>query len=740
MAAVGTYPIGTGAIAGGFVRSAPIVAITVPLGGTVTSTPVTVTWTYTTLTGRVQTRYRVRLLSQDGTVVLYDTSDVLSAAVTMQLVMELSGGSSYLLGVSAFDGADWSIEDQVPLFYDAPDPGDFPDEPRVGSVYEVGINGVGYMLSDAPGGQNKYQRRVIPLDPQRLATGDTPFSEAIDRYTMIGHIDWSDGAGQKLADRDSSTPRAYRDSDGINPFDPGQLKLLPGCTRIHTSTHTWQKAVVASNKLYMVTGNNTLAMLDDPTDTSASTFTIAAGGTVKDFVTDGTRWYWCDGTGIWAGATAADPGAVLSASNAEVMAWCSDRLIFARNDGTSTTPNVVCVMNYATGGEVATPWSYEVETDVRSITSGDGYAWWAAARYDKSVVYAWQLGATTAPTVALELPAGQDIRSIGFYQGSVFIRATEQTASSAKRAIIYQAATDAGRLTPVRVLEIADTTVDHSVGAFAGDDRFVHFSWKTVDTYSGIGCIDLSTGGWTKWLVAPGGTGIARSICQWYGRTVFCVDGYGVIIENTEAAGDDGSRSSGTLETSVSDLRTSMRKAIHRLEAGFAPLPAGASIGVAYSTDGGNSFVTLDNVTTVGARAASWDLSVETDSISLKVTLNKGTLVTPVLHTLTLRVHPIGLADQILILPINCADQTAGLNNRTLTESGPGAGARRARTLETLVQTLVRVQDVDWRLTGTAHMYDVVACETESVGVADRHVGRQSQDMRATLTLRRAYR
>lgn len=744
---IGVPAIGAGPLAGDYTQAAPSVVVTAPTG-TLTSNTVTVSWTYSSPTGRAQTKFRIRLLSQSGTAVIYDGGVVVSAAGTATISTLLSGGSSYLVSVMAFDGYTWSPPGTSTFLYDQPTVEDYPDEPGVGSVFEVAINGTGYMLADTPT-ESGWERRVIPLDPQRLATGDTPFSEAIDRYTLIGISDWSDGAGQLLRDRDSSSKRGYADGFRVDPFTPGQLRLLPGTSQLLAETYPTQRAVVAGGKLYVSTGDKEITEFDDPADATPTVFTIAGGSTVLDFCSDGYFWYWCDGANIFRKAAASDPGAAWSASDARVMAWCSDRLIIARKGGSSTTPNVVAVMNYASGAEVGTPWSFEEETNVRSITSGDGYAFWAASRWDKSVVYAWQLGSADAPFVGLELPAGQDIQSVGYYQGNVFVRASETGEGSAKRAIIYRCAASAGRLTPERVLEIADTGVDHSPGVFSGNDRFVLFSWRDMNTSTpanpvpGVGCIDLSTGGWAKWTEAPaaaGYTGDVQSITQWYGRTVFTVGGAGVYLENVP--GDtDGSAADGQLETSVIDLGTSVRKVFHKVDMSFDPLPVGSTLQLSYSLDGRSSWTdVLPVVSETGAKAASWDLNVEGDSIAVRITITVGTAATPVVRSLTVRAHPIGIADQVLVLKVNCADRLNGLNGRELPASTTGGGMARLATLESLAQTRVRVQDVDWPVSRTAQVYDLVAVEAKRVGVFTPHNNRQTNSLVATLTLRRAYR
>lgn len=741
MSTIAAPRIGSAGIAGGFARAQPTVTLTAP-SGTINSSPITVTWTYFSPISRTQAYYRIRLLSQDGSSVVYDSAILSGSLVTTDLDLVLSGGSTYQFAVSASDGYDWSTEATSTVFFDGSSLADVTPLAAVGQVYEVGINGVGYMLADHPDRDIRYARRIVPLDPPRLATGDTPFSEAVERYTMLGWSDWSDGAGQRFARRDTSSAKAYYTSSGINPFEPGELRLLPSTSQFRSSAQDPQRAVIAGGKIYIQSSGTQLAAYDDPTDVTATTFSHGAG-TAVDLASDGTYWYVADGSNVWRGATASTPGAAWSTEDAQLIEWCTDRIVIAKKTGSSTTPNAIATLSGAGAvsgpGAGSTPFTFEEETDIRSITSGDGYVWWAAARYDRSVVYSWKLGSTDSYLTAFQVPAGQEVRSVGYYQGNVFIAVTEP-ASTGNRLIIYRGVPQQGALTVTRVLDIADG-VDRSVVDFAGDDRFVFFSWKTVGSFSGIGAIDLSTGGWAKWLEATAGTGNVRSILSWYGRAVFTVDGSGTYIEQIASGGNDNTVSSGVCTFSVDDLNTSQRKRFTNLRINFDPLPAGATITVAYSLDGGTSFTTLTPIVDGdGQKTADWDMDEQSDSMQLRVTLTHGSTTTPVLRNVTVRANAIGLADQVLILPITCYDQVTDLRGRPLPENGAGVGAARARTLEGLVQTSVLVQDVDWQQTQTAQVFDVVACDITSVGVRDPKLGRQAQGQVAVLTLRRSVR
>jgi hypothetical protein len=463
---------------------------------------------------------------------------------------------------------------------------------------------------------------------------------------------------------------------------------------------------------------------------------------VKALATDGEYWYWADGQRIVRNNRAADPGVIWSSSKAEVMEWCSDRMVIARPGGSSATPNVVAVLAQ-NGTEVGGSQLFTMPagTTVTGITSGDGHVWWAATRNDISAVYAWRLGSTESYFTALELPAGQQAVAISYYLGNVFVRSVD----TAGRATIYRCAPSDGALSPFKVLTIDDPAIDHTIGTFAGDESRVYFSWRqagldTIDpdrTASGVGAVDLAGGGWTRWSVpdqsGTEGTGAVRSITLWQGKLVYTVDEFGVIVE------DDVVATSGALESSLIDLGTGLKKVFSVLDVTFDPLPLGGSITVEYSIDGGGTYIALPAVTQAGRKSASFTIDRESDVISIRTVLRATRGFSPVVRTMTLRAYPIGLADQVLVMPINCSDQTAGLNGQLLPGSGKGAGARRARWAESLAQSRVTVQDVDWPVTNETQVYDVIAVDVESVGVFDPAVNRQSQAMVATVTMRRSF-
>ncbi|HKZ20300.1 MAG TPA: hypothetical protein VJQ57_09335 [Acidimicrobiia bacterium] len=733
---IGSFRIGSEAIAGTYARAKPTVALTAP-GTTVSASTVTATWTYTTTVSRAQTHYRVRIYTSDGGTTLFDSGTVSGAGTSSNPSYLLSSLSTYMLGLSAFDGHDWSDEDTTLFTVELEDVVDYPDVDNVGAIYEIGINGTGYMLSDQPGGEYRYRRQTIPLDAPRFAQGDTPFTQAVERYTFMGSADFSGGAGQKWLNRGSSDTSKFWQSEGVNPFEPGELTLLNATDQTLADTYTAQNAVVLGSDLYVQTANAELTKQSTPGGATTA-FTITAAGTISSMTTDGTYWYACDGANIFRKVDAADVAA-WSTENAKLIAYAGDRICMA--DATSgSAPNRFSTLTDAGAVEV-NRLTLAVGTTISSICGGDGYVWFSAYRGNTGAVYAWQAGTSDTPFNVFELPVGQVPTAVAFYQGNLFIRASE-TLASGSRAVIWRGPVSDGRPSPEVVLEIEEAGVAHGPGAFCGDDRFIHFSWRDMTSggRSGVGAIDLSTGGWAKWLYADDDTasGHVRSIVNWNGLVAFTVDGYGAVVD------DEAPLTTGWLRTSHSDLATSLTKVFDEVDVVFEPLPNNGSVSVEYSVDAGGSYQTISGATvsSAGSKTLHAEVAVQGASLGLEITLG-AVATSPSVSTITAKVHPIGLADQLLTLPVNCADRLVGLNRVEIAEQcGPGFGYARARTLESLAQTRVRFQDVDWWNTGTATIWEVIGVEVVETGpgVMDPHQNARTASLVAVLTMRRALR
>lgn len=720
--------LGNGAIAGQQLRSAPLVQVQTPDG--VVTAPV-LAFDYISLIGRPQVSYQYQVRSQDGTLVLFDSGTVISSSNTgITITFTLSAGTSYQIWARAsdtFDTSEWSIAQfKLDLF----DANDYPISDQVGSIYEIGINGQGLMLSDTP--ERMVTRRSAQLDAPRFATGDTPFSEAIERYTFIGQESFRGGAGQRYRDRPDSDETRFLDSRGVNPFlENGGIELLHQMDAEVTDTYATPLLTVASGRTFLVTANGELTSKLTPGGAS-TVFTITGAGAPTSVCSDGTNWYYADGANVFRNSSAADPVTAWSTLNAELVRWAADRIAVTYDDGSGN----ICVSTLGpTGTEEVAGGRFKYPSgsaSVADIAAGDGYMWFIVNRQSSSQIHFWQLGsADTYAAVGLTLPASQRATALGFYLGNVFIRAIETLPGGASRVIIYRCVPAEGRLTPQRVLDW-DATNDQSVGAFAGNDRFVFFTWRDMISAGtgGVGCIDLSTGGWAKWLEA--GAGTVRSIEVWNGRVTFTIDAEGQYTESTDYVFE------GSLTTSLSDNGSGLTKIYDEVTATFDPLPNGGEVTLFTTVNSGTSYDEYAPTSTSGASIASNLLGLEGRSVGVKVKLNSDGVASPLIRTLSVKLHPRSLADQLIVLPVNCSDEQKGLNGQFLPMTSPGGGMKLVRWLEGLMATRVKFQDVDWPVTQSAGIWEVVDLKVTSTGVFNPQRNRRVDSAVAELTLRRA--
>ena len=620
----------------------------------------------------------------------------------------------------------------------------FADETRVGRLYEVGINGVGYMLANHPDKGLEYRRQTVPLDPDRLATSDTPFSEAIERYSFAAADTWETGAGQKYLPRSQSPASAYRTSSGLDPFtEEGIIKLLPVTVEEEAETYAAMKMVVVGRNLYFLSDVRELKKCDGFDDSSLDTVSVASSGNaMEDLTTDGQYWYACNKTDIYRGLDSDNPAA-WSTQDAYEVQWAAGR-ICAAVASTGTTPNRFTTLTDAGAEEKsAGHLTLPAGTTITLGGTAAGHFYFGGYQGGTGSVYAWPLGLNTedefhAPFEALEMPAGMIPAAVATGGGYVWIRAYRPEGASTGQALILQCVpSQDGSLVATTVAEIAPvgTSASHKIGGFAVHENLLLFGWKTmVGSVAGVGAVNLATGGYAKWYAADG-DGDVPSIDVWQGQPVFAVRGQGIF--RTHAT---NKITTGELQTSLFDGSSGLFKVWDDVSLNMAPLGANESITVSTTTDGGASFDALTGGTVSEAmKSHTVPIGKQSKDLGLKLTFTgpaSGGGGAP-LSFLSTRYHPLGLADTLVRIPVDCGDFLTGINGAPLAENGEGSGVRRARALQNLVQTRVKYQDIDWHVTGGTEVFEVEACDLTGVALYDPSRSGSAIRLVANLTLRK---
>ncbi|MBA3403981.1 MAG: hypothetical protein H0U13_04710, partial [Gemmatimonadaceae bacterium] len=563
------------------------------------------------------------------------------------------------------------------------------------------------MLADHPEQQYRYQRQTVQLNPERLATGNTPFSESIERYTFIPHDNWTGGAGQLYLDRPESDPSRYYYSEWINPFELGELTCLPipeqhVATTYVNGTVSCQSAVVAGSAVYVQTGNSQLT--HQATNVGAETaFSTGLAGTIRDLATDGTYWYATDGATIRRNNAAANPAADWSPADVTEIEWVGDRL--AGIDNVAASPEFV---DFSSAGVETVRFTFPGAT-LRGICGGDGYVWWGVNRGDTGVINTWQLDAVAGSTIALTLPAGETVDNLFFYLGNVFL--TSRTDDL--RIKLYRCVPSEGRLTPQFIVETEAFGQNYPV-QFAGLDRFVAFSWGSMhrSPESGIGVIDLESGGYARWQGAAGANGLfgwpVSAVVKWQGDFGFVVSTATGTVGGFYGSDATPVLNPGFLETSVSDLATNVTKILDSVSLTTKPL--NGTVQMFYSKDTNGSFVSLGTLSGAAATSASLSAAVSGSSFGFKMLMTPTGSVGPTVKLLSAKSHTLGLVDQVVVIPVDCTDERSGLNGMLTPDSRRGRGREIARTVESLCGSNVYFQDVDWP-DEPAGTFQIVSCE-----------------------------
>jgi hypothetical protein len=665
----------------------------------------------------------------------------------------------------------------------------WPPVPEVGRIYDCAVNGVGLIMYDGKGEYSdlRYERAAINIDADRMVTGETPFSQSIERYHFTGWDDFSGGSAQLHVDRESSAPNRYYRSEGVNPFTvPGEATLLPKVAISNGVNYTGQCIVQANNRLFHRYGDTNVRVYTTPASHTSQAVTGIVPGR-HCMASDGVNAYALTTSGI-----VRSSGGAFAAWSDELgdgISWAEGRIWLTRRvDGSASANELWSLKPDGTlesggpeedeDGEPINPiaWALlEPGWHILPPVAGGGFVWFSAHGPSNSQVWRIKSGTLDPPQIAWELPDDELATDLLHYQGNVFVRAAVtgplglgregpatlaggfppalpddpcvRTPTDPVAGRIYRCVVDGGgALVPYLVVELPDENltvdpepVNNGVGGFTAYGRYVFFGWSGMATTSGnagLGIIDLSTGGFCRGyaldgIASPGPVTVA---VEWAKHMWFVTNTHGLASTTEERV------ASGYLLTSITDKASAKRKWIDDIHIEFAPLYEGQSVEIRPTLDWGESI--LDGIET--SEVGRTDLSLEWQrscvSVGVRVDLRRGDdpLIGPRLRIVEIQMHMTGVSDTQMQIPINCADEVQGRNGADLPDNGNGAGARRARFLESLIQSDVMFQDLDWIHGFGPDRYQVTGVSTRTVRETEPQVGGNRLTSVTMLILRRA--
>lgn len=366
----------------------------------------------------------------------------------------------------------------------------------IGVVWDVGINGEGYLLSvldqESPFEYRAYTVSSIPIQKDRIDSSEEPGEQTLEAWWTRAQHSWHNGAGQKVFDSPMSSRFGFYESKGIDPWEDGELTLLKDTASFDNGSDDNYLLLTDGGYLFYSEGDAIIRIddLDTPTPVSRDP---SVGNSVVCMTSDGTY--------IYAGVTPAIGDGILRSDiaahgayskinnlNPDVMAFVKNRLIC----GVDGDLHEVIDLSSLTSGassfftHIYADWQWTGIAETGPAIFAAGFAG------ERSGIFA--IGLETAdlaagltigvPREVWTAPEGEIIHTVKGYLGSALIIGTSK---GIRRGVVASSEGD---------LEVSPLIVetDEPVRCFTFQGNYCWFGWSKFDgTSSGIGKLDLGT-------------------------------------------------------------------------------------------------------------------------------------------------------------------------------------------------------------------------------------------------------
>ena len=364
---------------------------------------------------------------------------------------------------------------------------------NTGVDYDIAIGGVPFLLDATD--QHPYERSTAPFRKNQFDTQRDPGEQSITGWWLRSQSSFHAGQGVNFYDpfaNPFSTTLAsnsyrYNISFGVNPWNIGQVTLLPTTNQITTTTAARHlESVNVGGVDYVVMLDGSIYLVDGSgTKTTLATTT----NTIYSFTTDGTNVYWLDNGYVYKKPLAGGSTTTLfthgiSTITSSAMHWVKQRLVAGINNslyelvGSGSLPSPVY-----THPNTSWQWTDIDEAGPAIYASGNAGA--------NSGIYMFVLNTSgvmpilTSGIMAAQFPLGEYITALYSHLGTYLMIGTNKGVRVAQ-------VDQANGYLNYGPLIVSTTT---PVRGFAARDSYVWFGSQISDginNYAGTWRIDLS--------------------------------------------------------------------------------------------------------------------------------------------------------------------------------------------------------------------------------------------------------
>jgi hypothetical protein len=519
----------------------------------------------------------------------------------------------------------------------------------VPDVFPLAVDGRPYLIDQKAGSFARgFEQRVRDSVDQSTAPGEAAINPG--GLWRRGEVSWHYGAGQKYADTAESQDYRFNTSKGVNVWTKGQLTLLNTTKRALESANTnlFMSVVKSGGTTYLyVADGSTLKYTTDPfagTPTWTSVTTSSPGTAITALETNGTNVFIAyTNNDIYYTTPGSSSVTFFYPTGGSGTGKTYSGFGFAKGWGIASVANALYVIGLQSGSHTIHYTHPDSSFIWVGAAGGQNAVYAAGYSGKKSIIYKMTLKADATgldqPIAALELPVGEEVRSIYGYLGYILL--------GTNKGVRFCSTDSSNSLVAGQLIA---TTSD--VNDFITDDRFVWFGYTNFDgTNGGLGRMDLAT------FTAPNtpayasdlmyaSTAAIKSVTEYTGKRIFSISGVGVIVEDTANLVTSGYLESGRYRWGIPD-----RKFVARVDTRSTPLAG--SIKTEMSLDG-QDYVTLGTWDSSGdtenSFAGSDDKTIEAQ---FKFTLSRATATTaPTMTRWTSRAYAAPFRSEFFRIPL----------------------------------------------------------------------------------------
>ena len=288
---------------------------------------------------------------------------------------------------------------------------------------------------------NRISRITTTYQKERIDQSSTTGEQSLTNWWLRSATTWHHGAGERYYDADTSDLFRFYESNNVNPWNIGELKLLPATTNVSNTAAAYQPTTVGGGTFFIQ--NATLKFYNQSTG-AVSSITLTGSATPYKLTTDGTYAIVAASDGIYDVTTAGavrklwdQPTYVAATWVPQAIAYVKERIIVAALEGT------VEVGVYEISRAYTTPTPRINASDERWETGNTSTVVNSIAELPSSIVVGYTQGsgsrvqmytinptsptaAIIGPTIIAELPRGETLNQIRTYLNEYVVLATSK--------------------------------------------------------------------------------------------------------------------------------------------------------------------------------------------------------------------------------------------------------------------------------------------------------------------------